>query len=162
MSDSEKEGNHGRWSMDEHHRFIEAINQFGREWDKVQAVVKTRSLAQVRSHAQKYFLKLSKSEEDKIHDYEFWRNTYRQYCEHFNAMVVLDYMSNVLKRMRVRRDEFTQRDENTSESTSGYTSAEASDSSVATVESNSNCSMVDSSTDSVAVPNSPEKNQIDE
>jgi SHAQKYF class myb-like DNA-binding protein len=56
-------GNHGRWTSDEHERFIEGINQFGREWDKVQAVVKTRSLAQIRSHAQKYFLKISKNEE---------------------------------------------------------------------------------------------------
>jgi SHAQKYF class myb-like DNA-binding protein len=56
-------GNHGRWTADEHERFLEGINQFGREWDKVQAVVKTRSLAQIRSHAQKYFLKISKNEE---------------------------------------------------------------------------------------------------
>jgi SHAQKYF class myb-like DNA-binding protein len=137
MSDYDKEGNHGRWTLDEHHRFIEAINQFGREWDKVQAVVKTRSLAQVRSHAQKYFLKISRSEEDRANDYEFWRSTYRQYCEHFNAMMVLDYMNNVLKRMKIRRDELLQRDESST--------IEASDSSVVTLDSNA-------STDSVAPP----------
>ena len=135
MSESDKE-NHGRWSMDEHHRFIEALNQFGREWDKVQAVVKTRSLAQVRSHAQKYFLKLSKTEEERANDYEFWCKTYRQYCEHFNAMVVLDYMNNVLKRMKIRRDELLQQqDESSSIDSAGYTSIEpspSSDSSITT------------------------------
>jgi len=161
MSDSEKEGNHGRWTSDEHSRFIEAINQFGREWDKVQAVVKTRSLAQVRSHAQKYFLKLSKSEEDRANDYEFWRSTYRQYCEHFNAMLVFDYMSNVLKRMRSTRDELVQQEETSAETASAATTMEASDSSVSTLDSDPSRA-VDSSIESIEsiAPTDPEQEAL--
>lgn len=34
---------------------------YGREWKRVAADIKTRTSAQIRSHAQKYFAKLAKS-----------------------------------------------------------------------------------------------------
>ena len=57
-TNSEEDINEGRWEPDEHIRFIEAINKFGNEWKEVQKYVGTRSSNQVRSHAQKFFLKL--------------------------------------------------------------------------------------------------------
>ena len=50
----------GRWSKEEHGKFIEGILDYGNEWKKVQKIIKTRSSTQARSHAQKYFLKLKK------------------------------------------------------------------------------------------------------
>ena len=50
----------GRWTKDEHKKFIEAICKFGNEWKKVQQYIKTRSSTQARSHAQKFFLRLKK------------------------------------------------------------------------------------------------------
>jgi len=50
----------GRWTKEEHHRFVEAIQAHGKNWKKVEESVGTRSGAQIRSHAQKYFLKLEK------------------------------------------------------------------------------------------------------
>ena len=50
----------GRWSNNEHAMFLEALNLYGREWKKVAVHIQTRSCAQVRSHAQKYFKKLEK------------------------------------------------------------------------------------------------------
>jgi SHAQKYF class myb-like DNA-binding protein len=38
---------------------MKALEKFGRDWLKVQRFVKTRTLNQVRSHAQKVFLKMS-------------------------------------------------------------------------------------------------------
>lgn len=115
-SNDDSYGNHGRWTAEEHQLFLEAINQFGREWDKVQAVVKSRSLAQVRSHAQKYFLKLSKNEElEKLSEYELWNldgynttNTSgngQNHGEHANAFMVLDLMGSILKKLKSKRDE---------------------------------------------------------
>jgi SHAQKYF class myb-like DNA-binding protein len=52
--------NTGRWTQDEHERFIEAILKYGNEWKKVERMVKTRTAIQSRSHAQKFFLRLKK------------------------------------------------------------------------------------------------------
>lgn len=50
----------GKWKKTEHDRFIKALEKYGKNWVEVQKVVKTRSLAQVRSHAQKILTNLSK------------------------------------------------------------------------------------------------------
>ena len=52
--------NSGRWSEEEHKRFLEGILTYGNEWKKVQNVIKTRSSTQARSHAQKFFLRIKK------------------------------------------------------------------------------------------------------
>lgn len=50
-----------KWSESEHERFTEGLKLYGRDWKQIVAHVGSRSVAQVRSHAQKYFLKLEKS-----------------------------------------------------------------------------------------------------
>lgn len=45
--------NHGRWTNEEHEKFLEAIKIHGRDWKKVQGYVVTRTSTQARSHAQK-------------------------------------------------------------------------------------------------------------
>jgi SHAQKYF class myb-like DNA-binding protein len=56
-------GKRGHWTQDEHDRFIEAINKYGKDWKKIVQVVGTRSSNQIRSHAQKYFIKLEKKKQ---------------------------------------------------------------------------------------------------
>ena len=50
----------GRWSDEEHQKFIDGILEYGNEWKKVQQIIKTRSSTQARSHAQKFFLRVKK------------------------------------------------------------------------------------------------------
>ena len=50
----------GRWTRDEHEAFLIALKKYGKEWKKVAAKVKTRTVVQTRTHAQKYFQKLQK------------------------------------------------------------------------------------------------------
>jgi SHAQKYF class myb-like DNA-binding protein len=50
----------GRWTRAEHQAFLVALQQYGKEWKKVAAHVKTRTVVQTRTHAQKYFQKLQK------------------------------------------------------------------------------------------------------
>ena len=54
----------GRWSSEEHERFLEGLKMYGRrKWQKIAELVGTRTTIQVRSHAQKYFKKLRKESE---------------------------------------------------------------------------------------------------
>ena len=55
----------GRWTREEHEAFLSALKMYGKEWKKVAAKVKTRTVVQTRTHAQKYFQKLAKSAEGK-------------------------------------------------------------------------------------------------
>ena len=53
--------NGGRWSNEEQQRFAEAVLLHGNEWKKIQNHVDTRNLTQVRSHAQKFLMKLKET-----------------------------------------------------------------------------------------------------
>ena len=53
--------NGGRWNKDEQYRFAEAVLLYGNEWKKIQSHVFSRNLTQVRSHAQKFLMKLKET-----------------------------------------------------------------------------------------------------
>lgn len=55
----------GRWTREEHEAFLEGLEIYGREWKKVAQRIPTRTSAQIRSHAQKYFAKLSRDEQSR-------------------------------------------------------------------------------------------------
>mmetsp|Transcript_9690 Transcript_9690/g.18192 ORF Transcript_9690/g.18192 Transcript_9690/m.18192 type:complete len:642 (-) Transcript_9690:450-2375(-) len=55
----------GRWTRKEHEAFLEGLEIYGREWKKVAQRIPTRTSAQIRSHAQKYFAKLSRDEQSR-------------------------------------------------------------------------------------------------
>ncbi|KAJ1653376.1 hypothetical protein IWQ61_006490 [Dispira simplex] len=48
----------GAYLEDERHRFLEALELYGRSWKQVVAHVSTRDEKSIRSHAQKHFIKL--------------------------------------------------------------------------------------------------------
>ncbi|KAK9039852.1 hypothetical protein V6N11_015038 [Hibiscus sabdariffa] len=49
------------WTEPEHDKFLEAIQLFDRDWKKIEAYVGSKTVIQIRSHAQKYFLKVQKN-----------------------------------------------------------------------------------------------------
>jgi SHAQKYF class myb-like DNA-binding protein len=49
----------GRWTKQEHEKFLQGIDKYGKEWKKVAAFVKTRTVMQTRTHAQKFYEKLN-------------------------------------------------------------------------------------------------------
>lgn len=60
--------NGGRWTQKEHEDFLVGLEKYGREWKKVASHISTRTSAQIRSHAQKYFAKLNKDLSGKASD----------------------------------------------------------------------------------------------
>ncbi len=55
---SAKKGKFGRWSSNEAYLFEILLERYGKNWRKIQEHIKNRSLAQIRSHAQKHFEKI--------------------------------------------------------------------------------------------------------
>eukprot|EP01138_Halocafeteria_seosinensis_P005231 gb/GECG01005348.1/.p1 GENE.gb/GECG01005348.1/~~gb/GECG01005348.1/.p1 ORF type:complete len:377 (+),score=53.34 gb/GECG01005348.1/:1-1131(+) len=60
MSGSQK--NTGRWTQEEHEAFVEGLRLYGNRWREVKKLVPTRSIVQIRTHAQKYFIKKAKEQ----------------------------------------------------------------------------------------------------
>jgi SHAQKYF class myb-like DNA-binding protein len=54
----------GRWTKEEHSSFLEGLKLYGKSWRDIQTLVKTRTPDQIRTHAQKYFIKLGKYDGD--------------------------------------------------------------------------------------------------
>lgn len=57
----------GRWTKEEHEKFLlgsfcpdVGLEVYGKNWKKIEEIVQTRNGSQIRSHAQKFFLKLQK------------------------------------------------------------------------------------------------------
>jgi len=64
--------NNGRWTDEEHDKFVEALRLHGKDWNLIQEFIGSRTSAQIRSHAQKYFSKLFK--EGKLDVLEMFDN----------------------------------------------------------------------------------------
>ena len=65
FDNSIKNTNEGKWSSEEHIKFIESFVNYGKKWATIQKCVGTRSSSQVRSHAQKFFIRLKRLNTDK-------------------------------------------------------------------------------------------------
>jgi SHAQKYF class myb-like DNA-binding protein len=56
--------NTGRWTAEEHRLFLLGLEQHGKGWKKIASLIKSRTVVQIRTHAQKYFQKLAKARQN--------------------------------------------------------------------------------------------------
>ena len=66
--------NNGRWTKEEQNLFAEAVLLYVNDWKKIQNHVSSRNITQVRSHAQKYLMKLKEKESNLLKDKGFEKN----------------------------------------------------------------------------------------
>ena len=74
----------GRWTKEEHNNFLKGMKEYGNDWKMLEKLIKTRSRSQIRSHAQKYFVRLRKKVKS-------------QYMK-FNAKNLINYVFNTIKK----------------------------------------------------------------
>jgi SHAQKYF class myb-like DNA-binding protein len=53
----------GTWTDEEKAAFVTGLNTYGRNWKDVRMLIKTRTLTQIRTHAQKFFRKVNRERE---------------------------------------------------------------------------------------------------
>ena len=51
----------GRWSLEEQKLFVDSALEFGSDWKKIHDKFSTRNITQIRSHAQKFLMKLKEN-----------------------------------------------------------------------------------------------------
>ncbi|KAM3573807.1 hypothetical protein VYU27_004228 [Nannochloropsis oceanica] len=61
-TDEEDGSSTGRWTTEEHTLFEDGLRKYGKQWKRIAEEIPTRTVVQIRTHAQKYFLKLAKIE----------------------------------------------------------------------------------------------------
>lgn len=54
--------NTGRWTKEEHELFLKGLEIHGKGWKQIATLIKTRTVVQIRTHAQKHFLKQHKNQ----------------------------------------------------------------------------------------------------
>ena len=79
------DANGGRWSNDEHIKFMEAIYKYSNNWREVQKYIGTRTPNQVRSHAQKFILKLRTFKDPSL-GIDFTEQNYKNLKEIINKI----------------------------------------------------------------------------
>lgn len=62
---------HGRWSQEEQDRFLKGCYFFKNDWEKIKDYIKTRTIPQIRSHAQKYLIKICRKYSIKLSKKKF-------------------------------------------------------------------------------------------
>jgi SHAQKYF class myb-like DNA-binding protein len=56
----------GRWTEEEHGTFLQGLKLHGKQWKTIATMIGTRTVVQVRTHAQKYFQKLERKNKDAM------------------------------------------------------------------------------------------------
>ena len=56
----------GKWNQEENNEFFDAINKYGIDWVKINSLIKTRTLVQIKSHAYEIFHKLKTFKDEQL------------------------------------------------------------------------------------------------
>ena len=99
----------GRWTEEEHNKFLQGIIIYGVHWKKVKSLIKTRTVIQVRSHAQKFFYKMKTCKDDNlginftlssIHNIKDMINHIKTINPNYNSFVIFKKLSSNFDNIR--------------------------------------------------------------
>ena len=98
-SNKKSSESNGRWTQDERIKFAYSILKFGTNWKKFKYIITTRNLIQIKSHSQKFLIKLKKSE-DLIKrgiklDGLNWVQSFKVLRENYNDLELLNILISI-------------------------------------------------------------------
>ena len=112
-SDSNKKiTNGGRWSNEEHDKFLNGLALYGIKWKKFRNIINTRTLTQIRAHAQKFYLKmkLCKNENlgidftlNSIQNIKDMINQIKSNDNNYNVVNIFKYLNNKINEESKKR-----------------------------------------------------------
>jgi len=108
--------NEGRWSKEEHEKFLEGIALYGINWRKINTLIKTRTPRQVRSHAQNFYQKM-KIRKDEILGIDFTSNSVCNIRDminqikknNYNIINIFKYLSDNCDNLEKSRENIVER-----------------------------------------------------
>jgi len=113
--------NEGRWSKEEHEKFLEGIVLYNVNWKKVKTLIETRTPMQVRSHAQKFFnkMKLCKDENlgidftsNKVHNFTDMINQIKNKNCNYHIINVFKYLTDKYDNLEKQKKNIVDRNDN--------------------------------------------------
>ena len=81
--------NEGRWSYIEQIKFIKALSKDGPNWKKIGETINFRTLSQIRSHAQKFFLRLKRCKNNEL-GIDFTSNSIKSFKDMINHIKLVN------------------------------------------------------------------------
>ena len=106
--------NFGQWNKSEKIKFIEGIYIYGSNWKLIKKNIGTRLASQVRSHAQKFFLKCKKFKDDSL-DIDFTKanidtkyiiKTLRDIISNSKDENIIEILYKKLNKLQLKKDVF--------------------------------------------------------
>ncbi len=108
-----------RWSKKEKFKFLEAFYKFGFDWKKINECISSRTRIQVRSHGQKFLLRLRKFKDDSLgidfttniyDDREKLLNKFREIINNNEKGNMLMVLTNKLCKRNMLREKLNHKD----------------------------------------------------
>ena len=97
--DKKQDKSNGRWTKEERIKFAFGLYIFGVDWKKIQKMIPTRTNRQLRSHAQKFLIKLKSNENIKKKKINLtnlsWKNIYDLLKKNLNNKEFLSLLYSI-------------------------------------------------------------------
>ena len=101
--------NYGRWTKEERFTFLQGISLYGANWKKIKGLIPSRTAIQVRSHAQKFRIKMKSCKDEQlgidftlptIHSIKDMINKIRSVNSKYNIVYIFKHLSDQHDRKR--------------------------------------------------------------
>ena len=110
-SSNKRDTSEGRWSKEEHDLFLKGLGIYGPKWKKFKNLIKSRTLTQVRSHAQKFYLKMKSCKNENL-GINFTLNSIRNINDMINQIKNINKNNDIVNIFELLDNEYNNYEKN--------------------------------------------------